>query len=152
MIDVVNAVAFFLFAVPASVVDVREHRIPDALSMPAIAVLLLTAIISWPASFEHLATGAFAFVLFHALRLARPSGLGGGDVKAAIAMGLLLGAAGFVVSVLVACLSALIWALVRYCGFRSARAQAIPFMPFLSFGALVALVAGPHLPFSGWIS
>ena len=78
--------------------------------------------------------------------LAYPAGLGMGDVKLALLLGAALGAT-VAVALMVGLLAALVPAVVLIVrqGQKAARKTAIPFAPFLAFGAVVALFAGETL-------
>ncbi|MDQ2710089.1 MAG: A24 family peptidase, partial [Actinomycetota bacterium] len=80
-------------AVAAGAVDFAHRRLPDALTLPALPVVLVLA---GPLGAEAVGRGlAGAGVLFTAhllVRLAAPAALGGGDVKLAGAVGAVLGA------------------------------------------------------------
>lgn len=81
-------------AVVASVVDVRHHRLPDALTLPALPAALLLAVPVGLAAVGRAAAGAAllagAYLLVHAVS---PRSLGLGDVKLAAPVGALLAAA-----------------------------------------------------------
>ncbi|MFR9801383.1 prepilin peptidase [Pseudonocardia sp. RS010] len=80
--------------VVAGVVDVRHHRLPDALTLPALPGALLLAIPLGPAAVGRAAAGAAvlagAYLLVHTVS---PGSLGLGDVKLAAPVGALLTAA-----------------------------------------------------------
>lgn len=125
-----------------TVTDLRARRIPDralaAAAAVAIAVLLaadpgaLPGRIGW-------AVGAGSFLL--AAALARPEGMGLGDVKLAAVLGLYLGhrvVAALLISLLAGAVAGLL--LIARHGW-SARARTIPFAPFLAGGALAVLLS-----------
>jgi Flp pilus assembly protein protease CpaA len=81
-------------AVIAAVTDVRERRIPNRLTYPAMVagLVLQTAVYGW----HGLLLGLFGallfggcFLLFHLVRA-----MGAGDVKLAVALGCIIGPAG----------------------------------------------------------
>ncbi|WP_406454242.1 A24 family peptidase [Streptomyces sp. NBC_00876] len=147
--------AVWLLLAPVAVllasIDHRVHRLPDGLTLPAAgaaaALLGLAALLpehagSWPAALlGGAALGAFYFLLF----LINPSGMGFGDVKLALSLGLVLGWYG--------------WAVVFAGGFagflfgavygaalvimrRAGRKTGIPFGPFMIAGALLGIAFG----------
>jgi leader peptidase (prepilin peptidase)/N-methyltransferase len=88
------------------------------------------------------AAGGFLLVA----SLARPSGMGMGDVKLVGVMGLFLGAPvaiGLFVALIASVLSGVVIASQR--GVRAARKTAVPFGPYLALGGLVAALVGDHL-------
>ncbi|MEV7304697.1 prepilin peptidase [Streptomyces microflavus] len=138
-------------AVLLATVDRRVHRLPDPLTLPlaAAAVLLLggaallpghagswtTALLGGPA------LGGFYFLLF----LINPNGMGFGDVKLALALGVALGWYGWEVLFLGGFAGFLFGAayglglvLLR----RAGRRTGIPFGPFMIVGALTGILLG----------
>lgn len=132
-------------------VDLREHRLPDPLTLAALVGggLLLAAAAAvtgeWPAYGRAWLVAAAMFVAFLLLALIRPADLGFGDVKLAAAMGLVLGWLGWGVAVVGAFLGFLFGGLVGVALLltgKAGRRTAIPFGPFMLLGALVAVVWG----------
>ncbi|MFF7252340.1 prepilin peptidase [Streptomyces microflavus] len=138
-------------AVLLATVDRRVHRLPDPLTLPlaAAAVLLLggasllpghagswtSALLGGPA------LGGFYFLLF----LINPNGMGFGDVKLALALGVALGWYGWEVLFLGGFAGFLFGAayglglvLLR----RAGRRTGIPFGPFMIAGALTGILLG----------
>lgn len=138
-------------AVLLAAIDRRVHRLPDELTLPAAgaaAVLLGVAALlpehagSWlSALLGGTALGAFYLLLF----LINPNGMGFGDVKLALSLGVALGWYG--------------WAVVFAGGFagflfgaaygfglmvmrRAGRKTGIPFGPFMIAGALLGILFG----------
>ncbi|MYR74871.1 MULTISPECIES: A24 family peptidase [unclassified Streptomyces] len=147
--------AVWLAAAPVAVllcvVDRRVHRLPDALTLPlAAAVALLLGGVallpgrtgSWTtALLGGAALGGFYFLLF----LINPDGMGFGDVKLALALGVALGWYGWAVlcaggfaGFLFGAVYGLGLLLLR----RAGRKTGIPFGPFMIAGALLGLVLG----------
>ncbi|AWL40338.1 MULTISPECIES: A24 family peptidase [unclassified Streptomyces] len=147
--------AVWLAAAPVAVllcvVDRRVHRLPDALTLPlAAAVTLLLGGVtllpghtgSWStALLGGVALGGFYFLLF----LINPDGMGFGDVKLALALGVALGWYGWAVlctggfaGFLFGAVYGLGLLLLR----RAGRTTGIPFGPFMIAGALLGLVLG----------
>lgn len=91
------AVLVVLTAIVLTVIDLRLHRLPDIVVLPALAAVLVTAVVTGlaEARFDRLIpmllTGAGLFVTFYVLALTAPSALGFGDVKLAALVGLALG-------------------------------------------------------------
>lgn len=139
------------FAVLLALIDRNVHRLPDQLTLPlaaAAAVLLGAATLfphdggSWStALLGGLVLGACYFVLF----LINPNGMGFGDVKLALSLGVVLGWYGWLVlfvgafaGFLLGSLYGLGLILLR----RANRKSAIPFGPFMIAGALLGVVLG----------
>lgn len=147
--------AAWLFLAPPAVllatVDRRVHRLPDPLTLPlaAAAVLLLggAALLpghagSWTSGLlGGLVLGGFYLLLF----LINPNGMGFGDVKLALTLGVALGWYGWEVLFLGGFAGFLFGAayglglvLLR----RAGRKTGIPFGPFMIAGALVGVLLG----------
>lgn len=139
------------FAVLLALVDHEAHRLPDLLTLPlaaVTAVLLGAAALlpehagSWPgALLGGLVLGCGYFVLF----LINPNGMGFGDVKLALTLGLVLGWYGWPVlfigafaGFMLGSLYGLGLVLLR----RVGRKSAIAFGPFMICGALLGLLYG----------
>jgi leader peptidase (prepilin peptidase)/N-methyltransferase len=87
--------------------------------------------------------GAALFLLVAAL--AYPAGMGMGDVKLALLLGVALGAT-VPVAMMIGMVAALVPSIVLYARHGSAaRKMKIPFGPFLAFGGVVALFFGQAL-------
>jgi prepilin signal peptidase PulO-like enzyme (type II secretory pathway) len=137
----VLAAAFCALLVTLSVIDVRYRIVPNRIVLPAAAVSLVFHTALDP-SFEWLlaALGASSF-LFVAV-LAHPKGLGMGDVKLALLLGAMLGAT-VPVALMLGFLSALVPSIILFTRHgAAARKMAVPLVPFLSLGAIVALFFG----------
>lgn len=148
-------VAVWLLTAPIAVllaaIDYRVHRLPDVLTLPlaattaallGLASLLPTAAGSWPRSLlGGLTLGACYLLLF----LLNPAGMGFGDVKLALALGLALGwygwptlLTGALAGLLYGALYALTLLTIRHAG----RKSAIPLGPSMMAGALTGVVSG----------
>lgn len=87
------AVVVLVWLAVLSGCDVRRRRLPNALTLPGAAVILLAATLAgrgWPALAGGTALTAI-YLLVHALA---PAGMGAGDVKLAIGLGALAGCFG----------------------------------------------------------
>lgn len=138
------AAGFCAVLVTLSVIDIRHRIVPNRIVLPCAAVALaihtaLNPSAAWVAG----ALGAAGF-LFVAV-LAYPRGLGMGDVKLALLLGAMLGGA-VSVALMLGFVAALVPSVVLFARHgRSARTMAIPLVPFLALGALVALFFGDGL-------
>jgi leader peptidase (prepilin peptidase) / N-methyltransferase len=139
--------ALVAFLVPLTRIDLELRLLPDRLTAPAGVLALAIGVALDPGGeLERLLAGAAAFAFFFAALLARPQGMGGGDVKLAGVLGLFLGRE-VAVAVFVALLTALLvgaFIMVRK-GVAEGRRIAVPFGPFLALGGVVALLAGEDL-------
>jgi leader peptidase (prepilin peptidase) / N-methyltransferase len=135
---------FCLVLVVIAAIDFEHQIVPNRIVVPAAAVVLVVQTILEPSP-EWL-IGAFAAALFLFLAvLAYPKGMGMGDVKLALLLGAMLGRT-VPVALMVGMLAALVPAAILFAKFgTAARKRAIPFAPFLAFGAIVALFVGEPL-------
>lgn len=141
-------VAFAAAGIALAIIDARTHRLPNAIVLPlwGACALLLAASAATGAGVEPLLRALLGslvlFAAFLALRIASPRGMGGGDVKLAGVVGMLLAwigwealvvgvAAGFVLGGLFGV--ALI--IVR----RAHRRTAIAYGPWMLAGAWLVL-------------
>lgn len=135
---------FCAVLVALSVIDAQHRVVPNRIVLPAAAVALgaHTAIdpsIAWLA--WALAASGGLFVV----ALAYPKGLGMGDVKLALLLGAMLGAS-VTVTLMIGLLAALVPAAVLFSRHgAAARKLGVPLVPFLAFGAVVALFFGDAL-------
>ncbi|MGW1143397.1 prepilin peptidase [Streptomyces zhihengii] len=139
------------FAVLLALVDRNVHRLPDQLTLPlagAAALLLGAAALapgdggSWPtALLGGLALGGVYFLLF----LINPNGMGFGDVKLALSLGVVLGWYGWTV-LFAGAFAGFLLGSVYGVGLmllrRANRRTAIPFGPFMITGAFLGLILG----------
>ena len=139
--DALLATGFCVVLVAISAIDVEHRIVPNKIVLPAAGVVLVAQTLLHPSPEWILASvGASGLLLVAAL--AYPRGLGMGDVKLALLLGAMLGR-NVTVALMVGCLSALVPAVVLAARHGSkVRKMAIPFAPFLAFGAIVALFFG----------
>jgi leader peptidase (prepilin peptidase)/N-methyltransferase len=124
--------------------DLTHRIVPNRVVLPA-AVLVLVLMTAYDPSPQWAVAGAGAFLFMLVAALAYPSGLGMGDVKLALLMGVALGRT-VPVALLVGMFAALVPSVVLLVRHGAkARKMAIPFAPFLALGSVVALFAGDAL-------
>jgi len=87
-------------------------------------------------------TGLGSFLVFLAIAMAYPRGMGGGDVKLGGVIGLLVGYPGALLALWLAVVTGGIVAIGLVVLRKMGRKDAMPFGPFLAVGAIVALLAG----------
>jgi leader peptidase (prepilin peptidase)/N-methyltransferase len=139
--DFLVAASFCAVLVAVSATDLERRIIPNRIVLPATIVLLAAQTILDP-SVEWVAAGLGAAAFFLLAALAYPGGMGMGDVKLALLLGVVLGRT-VPVALLAGMLAALIpsFVLIARHG-RAGRKMAIPFGPFLASGGVLALFAG----------
>ena len=142
--DALVAAFFCAVLVTLSAIDIERRIIPNRIVLPAAAVVLVAQTLLYPSLEWTIAALAAALFLF-VPALVYPAGLGMGDVKLALLLGAMLGrevGVGLMIGFLAAFVPALVLLALRG---SAARKVAIPFAPFLAFGAIVALFAGEPL-------
>ena len=144
---------YIVFFVALAVYDFRWFLLPDRLVFPLIAVsasqVLLTSV--WQGSLDvlwmPLVGAALYFGLFWGLyQLSGGKWIGGGDVKLALALGLIAGSPlKAMLALFIASLFGTLVSLPQLAGDKSALKRHIPFGPYLLAGAFVVMVWGGRL-------
>jgi leader peptidase (prepilin peptidase)/N-methyltransferase len=145
--DVLLGLVLVTLLVPIALIDLDHRIIPNRLTaLGAVAALAIGAATDPGAVPQQLIAGAAAGGFLLLAALARPGGMGMGDVKLAGMLGLFLGRE-VAVALLVALVAGTLVGLVvmRRRGVAEGRRTAIPFGPFLALGGVVALLAGPAI-------
>ncbi len=145
---------------PLAVIDARQRRLPDLLTLPsypAALVLLGLAALAVPGGGGHfrgaLAGMAAALAVFGAQALACPAGIGWGDVKLSGILGLYLGWLGpgaLLAGLFLGCLLAAVAGLGLIAVHRATRKSQLPFGPFLLAGTLAAIALSGLAPAFPW--
>ena len=131
-----------LTAAAATVVDLRERRIPNRLTGPAaLAAAVLGTALDAGGEVERLVAGLAAAAFFGLAALVDAQGMGMGDAKLAGVMGLCLGEE-VVLAVLVALAAGNVLVVARLVRHgRAARSSTFAFGPFLALGAAAGVAA-----------
>jgi leader peptidase (prepilin peptidase)/N-methyltransferase len=132
-----------------SLVDLEDYTIPDGCLLVSAAVWLLALPflhMSWKESLLHLLAalvfGGGLLLLSLAMdRILKKDTLGGGDIKLYFVVGLYLGFAATLFSLLAACILGLLFAFLRK-RFGKAGSELIPFGPSIAAAAAVMLLFG----------
>ncbi len=138
------AAFFCAVLVAVSVIDLEHRIIPNRIVLPATAVVLVANTLRDPSPKWLLAgLGASGFLL--AAALVYPAGMGMGDVKLALLMGVALGPT-VAVALMAGMLASMVPSLVLFARHgMKARKMGFPFGPFLAIGSVVALFWGHAL-------
>lgn len=145
-LDLVWELPFIAMLVTTAAIDLERRVVPNRIVAPAaVLALALAAAVRLDHLPELLVAGAGAFAFLLIAALARPGGMGMGDVKLAGVMGLYLGLS-VIPALLIAFLTGTLVgvAIIARRG-AGARREGVPFAPFLAVGGFVALLAGPQL-------
>ena len=144
--DLLLSLPFAAVLVAVAGIDLEHRIVPNRILAPAAGWAVAAAALVHPDRLpELLGAGALAFALLLMAALARPAGMGMGDVKLAGVIGLYLGA-----SAAPALLAAFFAGSVVALGVlarrgAAARSLGLPFAPFLALGGVLGIVAGPEL-------
>ena len=145
--DVALGLVLVGILVPIAMIDLEHRVIPNKITLPAALAAVVIGLVTRPAGVpEQLIAGAAAGGFLLAFALAYPRGMGMGDVKLAGVLGLFLGrevAPALLAGVFAATVVGA--AIISRLGVARGRKTAVPFGPFLAFGGIVALLAGPTL-------
>ena len=151
-------VAFLYFAaisVVLTVIDLDTHRLPNAIVLPSyvVAAVLFTTACVAGRRLERICSApaigmAVLYAFYFVIRLVRPDGMGGGDVKLAGVVGMYLGWLGWgalAVGAFAAFVLGGIFGLALIAAKKAGRRTAIPFGPWMIAGAWVGIVLGQAL-------
>ena len=153
-------VAYLYFAaisIALTLIDLDTHRLPNPIVLPgylvAGALLTLACVLGadWAALLRAAVGGGILYAFYFILRLIRPGGMGGGDVKLAGVIGVYLAWLGWgplIVGAFAAFLLGGVFGLALLIARRAGRRSAIPFGPWMLAGAWVGIVAGD--PIARW--
>ena len=141
------SLGLILIVIPAALIDLEHRIIPNRLTLlGAVVAIVLGTALDPSGEPARLIAGAAAGGFLLIAALAYPGGMGMGDVKLAGVMGLFLGAA-VAPAILIALFAGVLAGAVIIArkGAAAGRKTAVPFGPFLAFGAIVAVFAGEPL-------
>jgi leader peptidase (prepilin peptidase)/N-methyltransferase len=132
--------------VPASVIDLNHRIIPNLINYPGALLVFTVASFAEPGRLGEFALGGFGCMLFLGLAWAvSRGGMGLGDVKMALMIGLGTGRYAFVALLAGFVASSALSGFLVVRGGRQALKSTFPFGPFLAVGTVVALLWGPSI-------
>jgi leader peptidase (prepilin peptidase)/N-methyltransferase len=140
-------IALVLLLVPLALIDLEHRILPNAITLPGCVLAIALGLALDPSGEPtRLIAGAAVGAVLLVAALAKPGGMGMGDVKLAAMIGLFLGKA-VIPALLVALIAGVVVGAVVIArrGVSEGRRTAVPFGPFLALGALVGLFAGPEI-------
>ncbi len=147
-------VAYLYFAaisIALALIDLDTRRLPNSIVLPSYVVggvlFALAALLSeaWGSLLRAVLAAAALYSFYFLLRLIRPGGMGGGDVKLAGVVGLYLGWISWsavLVGAFAAFLIGGVVGVVLIATRKAGRKTAIPFGPFMLLGAWTGVFAG----------
>jgi len=136
--------SFFLLI---SIIDLRYRLIPNVLIYPAAAAtLLLRLVIPGQSVPIALLGGAMGLAPFLLVALLKPGDIGGGDVKLATLIGLMVGFPLVLWALILGTVAGGITAILLLLTRRWGPKSHIPYAPFLCMGAMCCLICPPPVP------
>ena len=133
--------AFLLFAIPITFFDLLSFRIPNILTFTGIAVFFTINMLLNKESFGLLCMEVFiGFGLFWLIFYFTKGKMGLGDAKYSALIAVAAGLYSWLASIFIASIIALITALFLIVILKKDRKTKIPFAPFLTVGASVAIL------------
>jgi leader peptidase (prepilin peptidase)/N-methyltransferase len=118
--------------------DIRQRRLPNRLTLPGFAVIMLVAACSGHGPAAALGAGLLA-VVYLLVHLAAPAAMGAGDVKLALGLGALTGCFGADVWLLAAIGAPLLTALIGVVARLGWSAITVPHGPSMCAASAAAL-------------
>lgn len=144
ILDLIFKTFFITVLAVLFITDLKKMFIPDRIVIPAIIISLIYLVLQL--LFEPVLMAFLIGSFFMALIIiTKGKGMGGGDVKLGVFMGLALGFPQALVALIIAFLSGAIVSLMLIVGGKKHFGQVIPFGPFLVTGSLVALFWGDKI-------
>ena len=155
---VLSACLSLLLAI--SLIDLEHQLILNVMVFPSIVLLLILAPfwteIGITRSFlgdetlvaslaNSYLSGLGAFLAFLIIAIVSPAGMGGGDVKFAAVLGLMVGFPGILLAIWISAVGGGLIAITLVLTGKKGRKDVISFGPFMALGAAVVLIAGPSL-------
>jgi leader peptidase (prepilin peptidase)/N-methyltransferase len=143
-LEAAAAIVFVSSLVVVTATDLERRVVPNQVVLPATAIVFALRMLEQP-SIEWPLAGLLAAAFLLAAALAKPGGMGMGDVKLALLMGVALGRT-VPVALFLGMVAAMVTSVVLFARHgRAARKMKIPLAPFLALGAVIALFAGSGL-------
>lgn len=142
---------FAAISIALTLIDLDTHRLPNAIVLPAYPVTIVLFAVACLLGADWWALGraaigmAVMYAFYFVLRLIRPDGMGGGDVKLAGVVGIYLGWLGWAtlaVGAFAAFLLGGVFGIILLASRKAGRRTAIPFGPWMIIGAWMGIFTG----------
>ena len=136
----------FIYAlIVISFIDLKQQIIPDEISLPGIAIGLLSSLFLPHISFKDaflgtlLGGGSLFLIAYSYYLLTKREGMGGGDIKLLAMIGAFLGWKAIPLVIFISSLIGSFVGIIWIIFFKKDRYFPIPFGPFLSLGAIYSI-------------
>jgi leader peptidase (prepilin peptidase) / N-methyltransferase len=143
--------AYAVFLAAIAVYDARWQRIPNRAVYPAVAMAIVVAFFQpigpW---WSFILAGLFGGCLLFGIAIASRGGLGLGDAKLAVLIGLMSGWPSILAALFLGFAGGAIVGIGLLASGRLGRRDPMPFGPALAAGAIGALFVGPQLVRAMW--
>jgi len=143
--------AYAVFLVAIAIYDARWQRIPNRAVYPAVAVAVVLAFFQptgpW---WSFVLAGLFGGLLLFAIAIASRGGLGLGDAKLAVLIGLMSGWPSIIAALFLGFAGGAVVGVGLLASGRIGRRDPMPFGPALAAGAIAAIFVGPQLVRALW--
>ncbi|MDD3654491.1 MAG: prepilin peptidase [Desulfotomaculaceae bacterium] len=140
-----RVILLFSLLVPAAAIDLRYKIIPDRLNLAGlilgVPLIFETKGVFWAGAAGFLAGGGLLLLIAVVSR----GGMGGGDIKLAAVLGLLLGWKYLLAALFLAFVAGSIVGLTMIALKLARMKEPIPFGPYLALGAVVAALTGDRV-------
>ena len=145
----VNAVAYALLVTAlliVSFIDLAYMIIPDAVTLPGLAVGVAIGLLPSSIGFANAVAGAcLGGGIFLLIALIYPAGMGGGDVKLIAMIGAFVGWQAVLVTIILSAFCGAVCGLTLILLGLRGRRDPVPFGPFLAVGGIAAMLWGEAL-------
>ena len=145
----VNAVAYALLVTAlliVSFIDLAYMIIPDAVTLPGLAVGVAVSLLPSSIGFANAVAGAcLGGGIFLLIALIYPAGMGGGDVKLIAMIGAFVGWQAVLVTIILSAFCGAVCGLTLILLGLRGRRDPVPFGPFLAVGGIAAMLWGEAL-------
>jgi len=141
-------------SIALALIDLDTHRLPNSIVLPGYGVLAVLFAVAcllgapWEPLLRAAIGGAALFAFYFLLRIVRPGGMGGGDVKLAGVLGMALGWIGWgavIVGAFAAFVLGGVFGIALMAMRRATRKTAVPFGPWMIAGAWIGIFTGEHV-------
>lgn len=136
----------FLIGIAVSISDVISMRIPNKIIVPGLAVIAILRLMHHPNGLlTYVLGGLIGGGILFLLALLYPEGMGGGDVKLFLFIGLGIGLANTLIALFLASLFGAVFGLLLIGLKLKKKKDPVPFGPFIVLACLLAELWGPSI-------